>query len=74
MNAVSVLLHLASCLKMINEWLVWEYYMWAILVQVRFINCIPMQFLHTPYSIPSFAARYLMLKIVTITTGINKQL
>ena len=46
-------------------------------VQVRFINIIPMQFfhksLHTPLCIPTSAARYLMSKILTITTGINQQ-
>ena len=46
-------------------------------VQVRFINFIPMQFfhksLHTPFCIPTSAARYLMSKILTITAGINQQ-
>ena len=47
------------------------------LIQVRFINFIPMQFfhksLHAPLGIPSSAARYLMSKILTITAGINQQ-
>ena len=44
---------------------------------MRFINLIPMQFfhksLHTPWFIPTSAARYLMMKILTITAGINQQ-
>ena len=41
------------------------------------MNFIPMHFfrksLHTPLCIPTSAARYLMLKILTITAGINQQ-
>ena len=48
-----------------------------LLLQVRFINFIPMQFfhksLHTPLCIPTSAARYLMSKILTITAGINQK-
>ena len=47
------------------------------IVQVRFINFIPMQFfhksLHTPLCIATSAARYLVSKILTITSTINNQ-
>ena len=44
-------------------------------IKVRFVNFIPMRFfqksLHTPYGIPSSAARYLMSKIRIITAGLH---
>ena len=46
-------------------------------IQERFINFKPMQFfhksLHIPLCVPTSAARYLMSKILTITTGISQQ-